>query len=316
MTARADPLRRQIRAYVASGDNDAMDWRLWPGNHVLERMQAHRQALIEALLAEVQRRTGRVVLPPEPTVDWPTHVRSRLEPMVRGLLPTRAQDAALAKLVPGVKLVTPGTVDPVLRGIGCLSIAWDVANLYLDAVGAKPLDRDGWAPLGLASGHECYVSVHYVTKSGRFDDFVVHEAAHMLNDFKLRDVGLPQPRRREWLLEVWYRHRELFAYSCEAWSRVVALATTPRDRRALVEEISRAGPFPNDDTVERAEFVDVLREAAAARNGWKRILARCQEPTATKDPPRAPPGPALLPTAGSRASTLSGPPDRVAPQGS
>lgn len=100
----------------------------------------------------------------------------------------------------------------------------------------------------------------------------------MLNDFKLRDVGLPRGRRREWLLEIAFRNRELFAYACEVWSRVVALGPKPADRRALVEEIARDGPIPNDDTVDRAEFLDVLREAATARNGWKRILARCQEP--------------------------------------
>jgi len=30
-----------------------------------------------------------------------------------------------------------------------------------------------------------------------------------------------------------------------------------------------------DERVDAAEYVDVLREAVAARNGWKRILDRC-----------------------------------------
>jgi hypothetical protein len=297
---RADPRKAHVRAYVATGESDANDWRAWPGQNVMESAQAHHAALIDALVVEVRRRTLRRELPPEPMIDWSTDVRSRLEPMVRGLVPTTVQDAALAKLVPGVTLVTPGTIEGVLRRISGLSTAWSVANLYLDAVGATPLDPDGWAPLGLAAGHECYVSFHDLTKRARFDDFVVHEAAHVLNDLKWRDVGLIRPRRGEWLLGIWSRHRELFAYSCERWSRVLALGATPRARRSLVDEIARDGPFPNDDTVDRNEYVDVLRDAAAARNGWKRLLARCQEPKPTRPP--GDPGPAPLPKAGSRAS--------------
>lgn len=277
-----DPRKAQVREYVAKGSHGAMDWLEWPGQNVIEKAQAHHQALIDALLLELAERARalrrRSV---QGESDFPRHVHERLTPMVQGLLPRAVHEAALAKLVPGVKLVTPGTVVEVLRGVGDLTTAWDVANLYLDAVGAKPLDEQGWAPLGLAAGHECFVSVHYLTKSGRFDDFVVHEAAHVLNDLKRRDVGLPQTRRREWLLGIWFKHRELFAYTCEAWSRVAALGTRPAERRAMVEEIARDGPFPNDDTVDKAEFVDVLRDAAAARSGWKRLLTRCQEPRGT-----------------------------------
>jgi hypothetical protein len=281
MTVRADPRKALLRRFVAEGEAGSMDWQAWSGSNVIERMRAHHDALIDALYSEIARRTRRTRLPAEPAVDWSKYVTERLTPMVRGLVPPPVQAAALRRLVAAVKLVTPGTVKEVLRGVSFLSTAWDVANLYLDAVGAKPLHAEGWAPLGLAAGDECYVSVHYVTKSGPLDDFVVHEAAHMLNDTKRRDVGLPQGRDKEWLLGIWYRHRELFAYSCEVWSRVVALAPTPRARRALVEDVATKGPFPNDSTVDRAEFVDVLREAAAARTGWRRILARCQEPRAS-----------------------------------
>lgn len=116
------------------------------------QMQAHHDALIEALVAEVERRTRRRKLPAEPQVDWPAHVLERLSPMVHGLLPAAIREAALAKLVPGVKLVTPGTIASVLREAHWTHDAWNVANIYLDAVGAKPLDGEGWAPLGWPQG--------------------------------------------------------------------------------------------------------------------------------------------------------------------
>jgi len=33
--------------------------------------------------------------------------------------------------------------------------------------------------------------------------------------------------------------------------------------------------MPPDERVDGAKYVDILREAVAARNGWKRILERC-----------------------------------------
>jgi hypothetical protein len=36
--------------------------------------------------------------------------------------------------------------------------------------------------------------------------------------------------------------------------------------------------MPPDERVDAVEYVDILREAVAARNGWKRILQRCSPP--------------------------------------
>src|SRR5207247_9105707 len=91
---------------------------------------------------------------------------------------------------------------------------------------------------------------------------------------KRRTVGLRETRYREWLLELEFRKRETFAYCCEAYSRILALANRAADRPRLVEELAEEG-MPDDDRIDAAEYVDILRKAAAARNGWKRILARC-----------------------------------------
>jgi hypothetical protein len=40
--------------------------------------------------------------------------------------------------------------------------------------------------------------------------------------------------------------------------------------------------MPADERVDAAEYMGILREAVAARNGWKRILKRCTPPR----PPR------------------------------
>jgi len=107
----------------------------------------------------------------------------------------------------------------------------------------------------------------------------------------LAAVVRPAPRLEFWLLSVPTTCTPAFkklsaaveratasataiAYACEALSRVLVLGRNRDDREGLVEEIARGRP-PNDETVDPREYVEILREAVAARNGWRRILARC-----------------------------------------
>ena len=109
----------------------------------------------------------------------------------------------------------------------------------------------------------------------------MHEAAHVFHNCKRATLGLRIIRGREWLLDIDYVKRETFAYCCEAYSRIIELGEKPSHRRMLVSEIEDAGR-PPDDRVDEDEYVDILREAVAARNGWKRILERCRSPRQTR----------------------------------
>jgi hypothetical protein len=122
------------------------------------------------------------------------------------------------------------------------------------------------------------VSPEYFNEDDRFADFVVHEAAHVFHNCKRRTVGLLETRRREWLLDIAYAKRETFAYACEAYSRVVEHACRPGDRPALANEYAQRRGVPTDERVDPEELIDVVRDAASVRNGWKRILARCAPP--------------------------------------
>ena len=118
------------------------------------------------------------------------------------------------------------------------------------------------------------MSLDYFTETNRFADFLVHEAAHVFHNCKRRTIGLPETRRQEWLLEIAFQQRETFAYGCEAFSRVIELCPKTKDRPAMIEEYAQTF-MPGDEHVDHDELVDILREAARARNGWKHILARC-----------------------------------------
>ena len=272
-----------IARYVATGDYDLMHPE-WPGN-IIEGGRRAAADLTGALLAEIERRSrGR--RPPD--LPQLLHVerftRSKVEPMVRGLFPPGEREAVLAVLARSVVFVTGENLASLLRSFSFLSTAWDVANLFLTSVGAEPLSSEAPEIVGLSEETRCYVSTEYFTTgNSRFADFVLHETAHIFHNCKRRTAGLPERGRREWLLDIDFRMRETFAYACEAYGRILELASRPSDRRKLLSELLD-GPMPNDDRVDENDYRDILGEAVPGRGGWRRILRSC---TPTRDARRA-----------------------------
>ena len=87
-------------------------------------------------------------------------------------------------------------------------------------------------------------------------------------------MGLPATRRHEWLLDIDFRKRELFAYACEAYSRILA-AGGSREHRIDALDRHVEGELPSDETVEIDEYLSILAESVRSRNGWKVLLRRC-----------------------------------------
>jgi len=154
------------------------------------------------------------------------------------------------------------------------SSAWTLANLYLASLGAALLGEDAPRLVGLSEETTCYVSPDYFAEDDPFADFIVHEAAHIFHNCKRATVGLRETRTKEWLLDIEYRKRETFAYSCEAYARVLERAKSPSERRALAADYGSTVRI-SEERVDPAEVASIVAEAAAARNGWKVILARC-----------------------------------------
>jgi hypothetical protein len=110
----------------------------------------------------------------------------------------------------------------------------------------------------------------YFRANHRFADFVVHEEERIFHNCKRRTLGLPETRRHEWLLEIDLKKRETFAYACEAYSRVLELADGPTRGASC---ISNSKVDPSWGMRWRArDYLEAVRAAIAARNGWKRIL--------------------------------------------
>lgn len=270
-------LEQEIDRYLRSG-NVEMRYSAWPGEAFCDRVRygekALRAALIEAVRCRRPRRR-RGTVPSEQS--GAAFVRTKLAPMVQGLFPRHEQARVLDVLCGSIVFVTPTTIEGVLERVSSLNTAWKLANLYLASIDAALLADDAPRIVGLSEETTCYVSGEYFREAGRFDDYLVHEAAHVFHNCKRETIGLRQTRVKEWLLEIDYARRETFAYACETYGRILELGSGLRARQQLLADYAR-GPMPADDRVETGEYLDILGEAISARNGWKSILARCATP--------------------------------------
>jgi hypothetical protein len=268
-------MSEEIETYLKVGRHDPM-FESWPGSGFFDRSKNGSETLREALIAEVLARTQRVhpVTAPPDDLNLRQFARQKFSAMVLGLFPKAEQMIVLSMLERSVVFLTPRNIASVLRGMPWLDTAWDLANLYLASHPAEMLSGEAQPILGLSIETTCYVSTDYFRLANPFDDFVLHDAAHVFHNCKRETLGLHHSRHREWLLEIEYRKRETFAYACEAYSRLVEMGRDSKHRQDLLIELA-ATPLPDDERVDGAEYLDILAEALTARNGWKRILARC-----------------------------------------
>ena len=267
----------EIDRFLSTGSHDDTLFQIWPGNSVVERCINGDAALRSALISAVLKRTEASVSECPDYSGLEINLRAKFTPMVQGLFPQKEQTIILDTLEHSVVFLTPATINAIIKNTRWLSTAWNIANIYLSSMGEKSLTDETPAILGLSEETTCYVSVEYFRNNNPFDDYVVHEAAHIFHNCKCEMIGLHETRRREWLLDIDFAKRETFAYSCEAYSRIIELGKTPLERFLLLSEHVE-GPMPPDDRVDADEYADILREAVSSRNGWKRILTRCSSP--------------------------------------
>jgi hypothetical protein len=262
----------EIERYLRTGDAD-MDARAWPGDF-MERGRRQDADLRGALVQEVRRLAKGHSHEPVPANVGIELTRAKVEPMVRGLFARAEQDVVLATFEKSVVYVTSDTIESIILNHRWDRSAWDLANLYLLSVGAKLLGKKAARIVGMSEETTCYVSPGYFAEDDPFADFIVHEAAHIFHNCKRRTIGLRETRTKEWLLDIEFRHRETFAYSCEAYARIAARAKSPADRRVLAAEYATRRRI-SEERVDPVEVASIVAEAASARNGWKVILARC-----------------------------------------
>jgi len=231
-----------------------------------------------ALTNAVRKKTNGRAFPALPSdFDASRFVTDKVRPMVCGLFPARERQAILDLFKKSLVFVSRDNIDLLITETKRLSTVWDIANIYLGSLGLPGLNDQPVGIVGFSEETTFFVSITYFEDSNPFTDWVVHEAAHVFHNWKRASVGLPHTRTREFLLEIAYSKREVFAYACEAYARILERAKRPDDRRRLCAEYAEKW-MPDEDRFERKELVNILASAVAARNGWKRILGHCAHP--------------------------------------
>jgi hypothetical protein len=263
-------IAEEVERYLLTGESDPL-YLDWSGSF-LERANRARDDLRGALVCAVRRLSKG--LAGQPLAEPTALTRAKVEPMVRGLFPRAEQDAVLATLEQSVVFITSANIESLLHRCSFDSSAWTLANLYLASVGAELLAKNAPRLVGLSEEITCYVSPEYFAEDDPFAEFIVHEVAHVFHNCKRATIGLRETRTKQWLLDIDYRKRETFAYACEAYARVFERGKRPAERLALAEEYGRAVRL-SEERVDAGEVARIVREAAAAPNGWKVILARC-----------------------------------------
>ena len=277
MARKRDPwLDREIARYIATGDSDSLG-QIGPAETMFEGMENYSRALRRALAAEVRRCSRRRKHQPVPDGMGSAFARRRLAPMVTGLFSAKERDVVLGVVERSVVFLTRDVALRLIEEVDFESSAWQIANVYLCGIGAPTLGDGDFCALGLSEETRCYVSLAYFEEDNPYADYVVHEAAHIFHNTKRERIGLPHTRYREWMLQIDFCKRETFAYTCEVYSRILQLSSTPAQRRAHLEAYVER-PIPGEERVDTAEHMDILTEAVGARNGWKRILKRCAPP--------------------------------------
>lgn len=272
MKNRRPAIDREVDRYLRTGETDPHR-AAWAGSVLKREARAHAD-LRGALVREMRRLADGRSHTLLPETDFVAHTRRKVGPMVRGLFPPSEQGAVLALLERSVVFVTSANIETLILARPFDRSAWSLANLHLESVGADLLGKTAPRILGLSEGMTCFISPEYFNMREPFEDFVVHETAHILHNCKRRTVGLPETRAREWLLDIEFGKRETFAYSCEAYAGVLVRATSPAHRRALADEFASAFRV-TDERVVAAQIANIVREAAKARNGWKVIQTLC-----------------------------------------
>ena len=199
----------------------------------------------------------------------PDTVLRHIEPMVKGLVQGDWQEVGLRELAQRTFVLNfqgaKAAMEVELPSCDMESpwrILWGLYGDY----GLKPDDID-MACDGLAGDFAHVRWSAYQTKDP-YSDVIIHEAAHLLHYLKPRNFGLHVRRHQERFVDIEFRHRELFAYACEAYSRVVP----HRERKlriAFAEKMADAAfSFPQGQL---GEIAALVLSAARARNGWRVI---------------------------------------------
>lgn len=207
MTAKTRRPEQQILDFLRTGHTDPLP-QGWPGENWLVQAQNAERAFREALIELVDKRSAGYSAPSIPALDLRRLVRGKVEPMVQGLFPATEADLVVKMLEESVVIVSSQNIHELIKTRRATT-GWTITNLYLDSIGAEPLDDT--APLGFNEDGVSYISSQYFDDEDWYSDYIVHEAAHTFHHCHRVKLGLPETRTRRHLLNIQFNQRETLA---------------------------------------------------------------------------------------------------------
>lgn len=213
------------------------------------------------------------LLPPETLAALPVgreEIRCRIEPMVRGLVPPAWQQVALNEIadrmfvlnLPGAKAGMEAELSTCFSSTA-RKVLWACFADY----GLLPNDIEiDFSGISGGSYAHCRWSAFH--SDDAYSDVIVHEAAHLLHYLKPELCGLRVPKTKERFVDVDFHRRELFAYTCEAYSCVLQRGNHTSRLGFAGMMRDDAFSFPDDQIV---QISDLVAAATRARNGWRTI---------------------------------------------
>lgn len=277
-------IEQQVERFIRTGEFEDL-----PYGTVRERLDVERREgpiLRNALLDEVRKRTDRIDRS-NSISDLRAReiITARLQPLVKGLLPKAEEQKVLGFLAKSFVVVTGENIETTINSVRP-KMGWLITNGFLKNMGAEPLCADRIYGPGATDEGTAYVSlgVHGSDSNEQapgLDDFIVHEAAHLMLMSTRTQVGLPD-KDRKFVLEVEVPKRELFAYSCEFYSRAIAISKRRKDRLKLLSAMGEFVMFGHE-YVNRKEVLSLVTAAIQSNDGWWLIRKTCSEyPTSKK----------------------------------
>ena len=130
----------------------------WPGDSIIARGRNGNQAIRNALIAEVIKRTPHAKIPEQlVNLNVAAFAEEKIAPMVRGLFPADEEAVLMEMFSRSIVFLTSDNIASVITKTPFASTAWDLANLYLLSCGAEPLSKEAPELVGLSEETTCYV---------------------------------------------------------------------------------------------------------------------------------------------------------------
>jgi hypothetical protein len=213
-----------------------------------------------------------------PTVT-PEMIQEKVKPMVFGLVQADWREIALRELGNRIFVLNPEGIRRAIKAelsTSWLGNAWTVFWLYFEDYKLKPKGVKFPGIEGVSAGTFAHVSLSAYKRNDDRSDVIVHEAAHLLHYLKPKDYDLYIKRGQERFVDVKFTDRELFAYTCEVYTKVLEKGKR-KAVKTFADEIGKAcACLPGSKSFVK-EIAALLLEAAKSRNGWKVIKERTIE---------------------------------------